>query len=645
MKKTTTALMSAILVLSVCVFDSCVLEKGWIEDFKTNGKVNFCPPGEDADITALEKFIYKDSDGNHQTCERDDCESSSECCDLPSDMADLFYKGFENGLCPDRYSCVPQGEGSDISYICDISRETVEVLNCGSTMTVCDGTCVNLDDNADHCGACGYRCADEGGTGILQYSCRSRKCVPKDCDTGYHLEGKTCVSDDEHSCHGVDCTSHLGWSSGTCNERGECAAESCHEGYHLNQVGTPFCEEDTKEHCGSPDNVCTLREGAALMDCYQGACVVSKCDTKNYHWNQQQTECIANSVEECGAFNVNCLTYPGWNPNDPENRCGLNDDGLVSCIANSCLPEYHIYTGQNSPCEHDDIYNCGTHDNPCGSGEVCKAGVCDMSCGTGLDICNGNCTDISNNSQNCGECGHECTETDVANASVFICENKVCKALLCKPGYHLFEGSCEKNSTENCGERGRVCDASVIGGGSTFSCDDGTCKVEKCVSGFHVFNNTCEEDSASNCGNHGTTCSAPNTTPSCKNGACNYSCNKGYDDCDKNMSNGCEVNLYNYGMTNCTTCDSSRSFEKCGKYGSLPLCVKLGVPCSNCNNNSPTVIHPGESNCKQYCNNPNGKGGSYSYSGDNWYNVKVCSPGDYCYLNSYGDQNVKCSRP
>jgi hypothetical protein len=58
-----------------------------------------------------------------------------------------------------------------------------------------------------------------------------------------------------------------------------------------------------------------------------------------------------------------------------------------------------------------------------------------------------------------------------------------------------------------------------------------------------------------NCGACGTNCGAfQNGVGGCQSGTCAvFSCNAGYADCDKNPSNGCEVNLQT-DARNCGAC-------------------------------------------------------------------------------------------
>ncbi|MGQ0504145.1 MAG: hypothetical protein ACT4TC_02400, partial [Myxococcaceae bacterium] len=73
-----------------------------------------------------------------------------------------------------------------------------------------------------------------------------------------------------------------------------------------------------------------------------------------------------------------------------------------------------------------DHQNCGSCGKACADGEICNAGQCAVTCQAPQKNCDGQCKDVRNDSQNCGACGTAC-------GTGFICGNGVC-SLNCPGG-------------------------------------------------------------------------------------------------------------------------------------------------------------------------------------------------------------------
>ncbi len=78
------------------------------------------------------------------------------------------------------------------------------------------------------------------------------------------------------------------------------------------------------------------------------------------------------------------------------------------------------------------------------------------------------------------------------------------------------------------------------------------------------------ESSIAHCGACNRACSAPqNATSRCVRGVCEFICNPGFDECDRNPMNGCETNLTN-SMSNCARCNNQCSD---GRPNSATSCI------------------------------------------------------------------------
>ena len=173
----------------------------------------------------------------------------------------------------------------------------------------------------------------------------------------------------------------------------------------------------------------------------------------------------------------------------------------------------------------------------CGTGPACTGG---QTC------CSGACVDLATSIPNCGLCGKLCA----VGGGTPKCEGSVCKVASCDTGRGDCDGrvdtGCEAtlDSTTNCGACGVKCEMpSGIG-----TCGTGTCAIAGCFSGFDDCNKVladgCEVNitsDPSNCARCGNVCPAPNGTASCTARVCGIaSCSAGFANCDAVVANGCE---------------------------------------------------------------------------------------------------------
>jgi hypothetical protein len=185
---------------------------------------------------------------------------------------------------------------------------------------------------------------------------------------------------------------------------------------------------------------------------------------------------------------------------------------------------------------------------------VCKAEVCTIgACNVGYADCNGDNTDgcevYLGSLQSCGACYKSCA---VANGSA-ACVNSACTIGSCLNGFADCNGlaadGCEASlkSAQNCG----TCATACLSVGSTaMSCATGECKVSSCALGWEDCNQQpsdgCEVDlhSVQNCGACGAICALPHALTACSSGTCTFaSCESGWADCDGSTANGCETDL------------------------------------------------------------------------------------------------------
>ncbi len=269
-----------------------------------------------------------------------------------------------------------------------------------------------------------------------------------------------------------------------------------------------------------------------------------------------------------------------------DHSCSINGVGGV-CVEGKCVTtELVCYEGYED-CNQEAFDGCETHlggdANNCGEcGNICElpntsftachGGVCQVSAcliDWNNDVAFGDCNGLAfdgcevnhvDDPQNCGGCRFDCARLDPSeldNVETFSgrCVLGLCE-LTCKPGWHdcnmVVEDGCESDLTdsENCGQCGKRC-AFPGANGICVDPDAGTCEMGTCLIGFkdcdQNLQNGCEvyvAQDPSNCGACGNVCpEVANATVQCIIGSCMLQCAPGFKDCDKDVANGCEIDI------------------------------------------------------------------------------------------------------
>lgn len=221
----------------------------------------------------------------------------------------------------------------------------------------------------------------------------------------------------------------------------------------------------------------------------------------------------------------------------------------------------------NSGRSPDATETCNAEDDDCDAA-IDEGGVC--GCPPGLADCNGDLiceTGITFDMDNCGACGMVCSPG--TNVSEALCLSGGCRILDCDSGFDDCDGleptGCEqdlRSDANHCGACGNMCpDSGAAVQGA--NCVDFECELD-CMPGFldcdRDPSNGCEvnsDDDSDNCGTCGLRCDDPRGS-SCVAGVCNYDCRPGEtDSCNGPMgdADGCETFLGD--PANCGGCGST----------------------------------------------------------------------------------------
>ena len=269
---------------------------------------------------------------------------------------------------------------------------------------------------------------------------------------------------------------------------------------------------------------------------------------------------------------------------------------VAALLPTSCLTpdfdfsERDIGPGGSGPVSHcenrtkdadETDIDCGGIDcPPCALGRDCRAdGDCVNDSCTGGRCQSASCVDdVRNGTETDVDCGGaECAPCEAGKKCA---KGADCASTICKSGT-CAEASCTdrvKNGGEidvDCGgpcegcEVGKACvldgDCKAPPDDAAAECDDGRCTLV-CASGTADCNERasdgCEVNTdadLSNCGGCGEVCAPANAQGVCDEGVCRIDfdgdgCAAGFEDCDGDAENGCEVNVTADG-DNCGACD------------------------------------------------------------------------------------------
>lgn len=492
------------------------------------------------------------------TCSLGACNAGFKNCD-GNDM-----NGCEVNIGSDPNNCgacgapcvVPHATASCTNGVCGVGTCDSGWTDCNGTVS--DGCEANLPNDPMNCGMCANQCMG------LQ-TCMSGSCGLI-CPKGQ----AQCMGDPPNSCATMlgtnkDCSfcgdaCALPNSTSQCMQMGSanvCNLQMCNTGFsNCDMIAANGCEVNNQtdaNNCGSCGNICPSGPNSTAI-CNAGACGIT-CTPGFYDCDKNPNNgCEVNGTTDpnnCGGCGTICPTANDA-PTCVAGVCtvGVCNTGFADCDMKA-----------SDGCEintTNDPKNCGVCGTLCAEANgtaICNQSNCALGpCNPGFLNCDGKYTsgcNVNGNTDpnNCGGCNNVC---NLANASA-TCTGGSCTIGSCSAGFadcdKMAADGCEANtttSTANCGSCGNACNPPNAMG----SCANSMCGIASCNPGFAncdgAYANGCEVNTltdVNNCGGCGVKCNLPNAVAACTNGMCTIAaCNPGFQDCDKNATNGCEVN-------------------------------------------------------------------------------------------------------
>lgn len=259
-------------------------------------------------------------------------------------------------------------------------------------------------------------------------------------------------------------------------------------------------DEDSDDYMGT---TCTNGKKCENGVCTDEVCNGITCDDKCIN-PQTSTEfcgakgkCIDDDSDSDDFIGVNCGEHAICSGG--ECKCDDNyiycDGKCVNYLSNS------EYCGAKGECSSDDPDDDNYRGETCSDDKVCVLGSCDVkTCPDNLKVCdtdNGRvCVDPMTNIDNCGTCGHSCTENLPENQLAFACQEGSC-LYLCKSEYDncAKEGGIlcvskesMKTDSQHCGECNNVClEGTRCTNGN---CIESGCESNQCIQDGKCVNTT-----------------------------------------------------------------------------------------------------------------------------------------------------------
>ena len=601
-----------------------------------------CPKGQERCNNVcvnLASVHIADCNGDTITCNDGfkQCDENKVACnDLNQDIENCGTCG---NRCKDGEACF---RGECRINTCESQNETLCDING-------DAQCKNIaSDDADHCGACNYKCSSYPIPNATSNSCSAGQCQYECTDPYTNIADKADAS-------GIQCvdfmtdSNHCGKKNNVCKDGNVCIGGHCKANPCTNPLETACLvgEENkcfninatNKDHCGACNYKCSDHNvtNATSDACYDGECQYT-CNTGFVNVGGGATadtiKCIdpRNDYNHCGASSAtsrgdDCARYPGKSCKDGTCACPdgqtycdrkcvvLSSVNIDSCSDDkiTCKSGFDRCDKTKVACQdlNQDKEHCGKCSTKCNKDESCYNGQCVVNeCANGQTLCDvegkAECKyTMSEDAAHCGACNYVCSAHPLKNAKSNSCIDGQCQ-YVCDDNFTNIGGATASTincvdfmtDSNHCGKKDNVCKDGNV-------CIGGHCKANPCTNSSETAclvgeENKCFNINATNkdhCGACNYKCSEHKVTNAtsdvCKAGKCQYTCNTGF------------VNVGGGATADTIKCiDPRNDYNHCGKLDANTYedCSKKpGTKCVDgvCTPNCPT----GQQVCGTHCLN------------------------------------------
>ena len=601
-----------------------------------------CPKGQERCNNVcvnLASVHIADCNGDTITCNDGfkQCDENKVACnDLNQDIENCGTCG---NRCKDGEACF---RGECRINTCESQNETLCDING-------DAQCKNIaSDDADHCGACNYKCSSYPIPNATSNSCSAGQCQYECTDPYTNIADKADAS-------GIQCvdfmtdSNHCGKKNNVCKDGNVCIGGHCKANPCTNPLETACLvgEENkcfninatNKDHCGACNYKCSDHNvtNATSDVCYDGECQYT-CNTGFVNVGGGATadtiKCIdpRNDYNHCGASSAtsrgdDCANYPGKSCKDGTCACPdgqtycdrkcvvLSSVNIDSCSDDkiTCKSGFDRCDKTKVACQdlNQDKEHCGKCSTKCNKDESCYNGQCVVNeCANGQTLCDvegkAECRyTMSEDAAHCGACNYVCSAHPLKNAKSTSCIDGQCQ-YVCDDNFTNIGGATASTincvdfmtDSNHCGKKDNVCKDGNV-------CIGGHCKANPCTNSSETAclvgeENKCFNINAANkdhCGACNYKCSEHKVTNAtsdvCKAGKCQYTCNTGF------------VNVGGGATADTIKCiDPRNDYNHCGKLDANTYedCSKKpGTKCVDgvCTYNCPT----GQQVCGTHCLN------------------------------------------
>ncbi len=317
------------------------------------------------------------------------------CGDGFGDCDGDYENGCETNIWTDKTSCggcgaaglacddvFPNATGECVDGACQIDDCLGNFRDCTAEL----GCETNINSSDLHCGACGTRCQDVGGSNV----CTSGSCVLT-CDSTHASCDMMVPNGCETATTGASAVTHCGscntacatdgTSATTCISRGVCVP-TC-DGTHASCDSNPTngCETATtgagnEAHCGGCSACVTT--GASAVACNNSGVCVPTCNNNRLNCNSANDGCeVTQSASNCGACGTQCVFGAGNPRHSTATTCMV--DGSQSVCVPTCETGWGACTAPENGCTTQ--LNASPHCGACGRNCTGNTGSCVATAG------------------------------------------------------------------------------------------------------------------------------------------------------------------------------------------------------------------------------------------------------------------------